>query len=343
MRPPLPKLLLVTLFALSGCSDGGRSLEYFAGAAMGTTWSVQIIDLPAGVTHESLNRQIADEIEKTNRAMSTYRDDSDVVRFNRAMTIDWFPVERSVTDVVAEALTVSEKSDGAFDITINPVVELWGFGSTGPRDDRPSTTEIDAIRALVGHRYLEMRTDPPALRKKLAALSIDLSAIAKGYAVDQVAALLDNHGSTDYLIEIGGELRGRGHNDRGDAWRIAVERPDPGLREVQELIELRDSALATSGDYRNFFVQNGRRYSHTIDPRTAVPVEHSLASVTVLADTAMRADALATALLVLGPKAGAELAIRENLAVMFIARTKNGFDITNSPAMQCYLEHTACE
>ncbi|NNF61313.1 MAG: FAD:protein FMN transferase [Gammaproteobacteria bacterium] len=330
-------VILAALLALSGCSTR-PSLLQLEGQALGTTWSVQTQDSPPGITPEALRREIDSALAQVDEAMSTWRDDSSLVHFNNNTTTEWVDVPRSLALVVAEALRISELSGGAFDVTVNPLVELWGFGAADRRGTPPDAAAVAATLQKIGYRNIEVGFDPPQLRKTEAELSIDLSAIAKGYAVDQLAATLEHVGSNNYLVEIGGELVGRGLNADGVPWRIAVERPDAGARDVQQVIELRDRALATSGDYRNYFESDGQRFSHTIDPRSGAPVTHKLASVTVLAGTAMRADALATALLVLGPQAGMELADSNDIAAIFVTREADGFGVQNSAAMQCYLE-----
>jgi thiamine biosynthesis lipoprotein len=232
---------------------------------------------------------------------------------------------------VSEAQRVAELTQGAFDVTALPLVELWGFGATEVADELPGEAAVAAARARVGYRGLQVTTAPPALRKADAGMAADLSAIAKGFAVDEVAALLDARGLSDYLVEIGGELKAAGHNARGEAWNIAVEQPTPGARRVQRAFPLVDLAVATSGDYRNFFERNGQRYAHTIDPRSGYPVQHQLASVTVLDPSAMSADALATGLLVLGERAGIEFALAHELAALFLIRDGDDFRERTTP------------
>lgn len=329
-------IIAVTL-AISSCGTSPEPLR-LEGLALGTTWSVQATDLAADLPADSVRLDLEQALAEVDSVMSTYRDDSDLVRFNDSTTTGWVGVPRSLALVVAEALRTSELSGGAFDATVNPLVELWGFGAGGRHDIVPDAVLIDTVLQHIGYRHVEVRLEPPALRKSLAGLSIDLSAIAKGYAVDQLAAVLERLGSSNYLVEIGGELVGRGVNADRVPWRVAIERPDSGARDVQQVIELRDRALATSGDYRNYYEVDGKRYSHTIDPRSGRPVAHNLASVTVLAATAMRADALATALLVLGPQAGSELAEQHEIAAIFLTRHDGRFESAYSAAMQCYLD-----
>lgn len=307
-----------------------------SGSTMGTSYSIQVVGLPPSIEPQQLQSDIDAELERVNDLMSTYREGSELSRFNRSRSIDWLAVAPALASLVQEALGMSEASGGAFDATVGPLVNLWGFGPGGGRDSVPSDAQIAQAQTKVGYDKLFVRADPPALKKSEPELYLDLSAIAKGYGVDRIAELLDDAGVTNYLVEIGGELRGLGHNGRGRPWRIAVERPAPGVREPYGIVELRGGAMATSGDYRNFFEQGGKLYSHTIDPRTGRPVTHELASVTVLAPTTARADALATAFLVLGPKKGLALAERLQTAAFFILRTPNGYSELQTSAFQAY-------
>jgi thiamine biosynthesis lipoprotein len=307
------------------------------GTTMGTGYRVQVVDLPANVLPQRLQSDIDAELALVNDLMSTYRESSELSHFNRSRSLDWFAVSPALAFLAREALWTSETSGGAFDPTVGPLVNLWGFGPGGEPDAVPSDKQIAEAQRRVGHHMLSVREAPPALRKSEPELYLDLSAIAKGYGVDRIAKLLDGAGVQSYLVEIGGELRGRGHNASGLPWRIAVERPDPGVREVHSVVELHGGAMATSGDYRNFFELDGKLYSHSIDPRTGRPVSHSLASVTVLAPTAARADALATAFLVLGPEDGLTLAESLRTAALFIVRTSNGYSDRRTTSLQAHL------
>lgn len=297
---------------------------------MGTTWSVQIVAPPPTLDIAELRGDIARLLDDVNGLMSTYRDDSQLSRFNAAASTDWVSVSQELAAVVAEAHAVSAATGGAFDVTIGPLVNLWGFGPEVKADQLPGPSEIAAALSRTGYRFLDVRLDPPALRKTRSDLYVDLSAIAKGYGVDRIAALLRDRGLADALVDIGGELRGLGTNARAEPWRIAVERPEAGARRVFRVVPLRGLGMATSGDYRNFFELDGVRYSHTIDPKTGRPVEHRLASVTVLGESAMSADAWATALLVLGPDDGLALAESRGLAALLIEHDGDGFSAVST-------------
>ncbi|MCZ6854224.1 MAG: FAD:protein FMN transferase, partial [Gammaproteobacteria bacterium] len=231
-------------------------------------------------------------------------------------------------------------SAGAFDVTVGPLVNLWGFGPNVDGRSPPERAAIEDARAKVGFARLLVKQAPPEL-SKTHEMYVDLSAIAKGHGVDRLAEVLNAAHCTDYLIDIGGEVSARGVNSTGESWRIGIEVPDPDrLGAIQRVLTLTDEAVATSGDYRIFFEDSGRRYSHTIDPRTGYPVTHNLASVTVLHESAMWADGYATALNVLGPVHGLELATERELAALFVVRTENGFEERYTPSMRIRLTAT---
>lgn len=337
--PLVSALALVAALTLWGCDPGGDRPAAASprawtldGPTMGTTWSVQVPRPPAELDRAALAADVEAVLTAVNQQMSTYEADSLLSRFNASSGTDWFPVSNELAAVVAHALAVSEASGGAFDVTVGPLVNLWGFGPDGRLEQVPDQAAIDAARAHVGHAQLAARQHPPALKKADARLFVDLSAIAKGHATDRVAALLDARGVGDYLVEIGGELRARGANAGGQPWRLAIEEPLTGTRAIHRVLGLSDAALATSGDYRNFFERGGVRYSHTIAPRTGRPVTHGLASVSVVAPNTTHADAMATALLVLGPEKGFELAEREGLAAYFIERDGEKFAVRHTSA-----------
>lgn len=298
-----------------------------SGRAFGTSYMVKAIDKARSAdepsTQESLESSLASRIEQRldeiDRAMSTYRDDSEVSRFNQADPGVWFSVGQETAKLVQRALEISEKTDGAFDVTVGPAVGLWNFGAdAGQRFKVPSDDQITEVLTRVGHEKLLVRLDPPAIQKTTTGVQLDLSAIAKGYAVDAIAELLNEF--PNFMVEIGGEVRVKGSRDLGNGWRIGLESPDPNRRKVDSVVTLHDQALATSGDYRNFHVHDGAAYSHTIDPRTARPVTHALAAVSVIADNCADADAYATALLVMGVERGKPLAEANQLQVLMTTR-----------------------
>lgn len=329
MRPLTRWLLLAaSLTALGACGDAARELpvQELVGSTMGTTFSIKVVAPPETLDLPALQRDIEAVLDGINGAMSTYLDDSELSRFNASDSVDWVEVSPQLCHAVEAARVVSEFTGGAFDVTVGPLVNLWGFGPDESGYEPPGNDAVTTAMQDIGYTKLDVDCSMPALRKASAGVYVDLSAFAKGHAVDEVAELLDARALPEYLVEIGGEMRMRGSNARSEPWAIAIETPDRSGRSVQTVLHLSDAAMATSGDYRNFFEHEGRFYSHTIDPRTGYPVTHSGASVTVVADTAAFADAAATALLVLGPDAGMELAEQESIAAYFLLRLDSEFE-----------------
>ena len=293
---------------------------------MGTSYSVVIPNLPNDISKQFVQSGIESLLEQVNQQMSTYIKDSELSQLNQSDASRWLSVSPELLDVIQHASSISKQTDGAFDVTVGPLVNLWGFGPAELLvSAMPSDKDIDKVRQVVGYHRLQIKAENRLLRKQFKDVYIDLSAIAKGYGVDTVASYLDTLGIQDYLVEIGGELIGKGFSPRGDYWRVAVEKPLPGQHMVERVIDVADFAVATSGDYRNYFEKDGVRFSHTIDPRTGRPISHSLASVTVLSEQAMLADAWATALMVLGEDEGYKLAEKKQLAAYFLYRQNDGF------------------
>jgi thiamine biosynthesis lipoprotein len=329
----------ICMAAITACRDPApqEPIHSFFGPTMGTRYTIRVANPPVDLDLAAMEQAVEGTLATVNQQMSTYLPDSELSRFNRHAGDDWFAVSAETALVVAAGLDVSQATDGAFDVTVGPLVNLWGFGPSGRTIAAPSTEAIAECRDRVGYDRLESRADPPALRKRRADLYVDLSAIAKGFAVDQIARLLERHAVRSYMVEIGGEVRTRGRKPDGSWWRIGIERPDADIRQIQCVVELDDRALATSGDYRNFFEQDGSRFSHEIDPRTGLAVDHALVSVSVLAADCMTADAWATALLVLGPEAALPTARREGLEALCIFRTPDGFVEQTTPGFAARL------
>jgi thiamine biosynthesis lipoprotein len=296
---------------------------------MGTTYSVQVAQLPDGVARVDLQSAIDAVLEETNRVFSTYDPGSETSKFNARQETSPIAVSAQLGSLVAVSEQVGAATDGAFDITVGPLVRAWGFGSGSAADSpSPEPGEIAALRASVGWDKLQRVDDGRALRKLVPTLQLDFDGIAPGYAVDGIAGRFEALGVRDYLVEIGGEVRARGQSPAGRAWRVAVEVPLAGERKPYTLVELDGLAVSTSGDYRDFRIVGGHRVSHTIDPRTGVPVKHDLASVCVVHPSAAQADAYATALMVLGPEEGMAAATRLDLAALFVERTGDGRGFT---------------
>ena len=340
-RGLLGVLILWLTASLAGCGENRSSeaaASAFSGEIMGTVYHVKVVpgddDLPG-----DLGQRIFDVLSDVDQRMSTYKPDSELNQLNRAEVGKAIPVSAPLLDVLTLSRKVYRESGGAFDPTVAPLVNLWGFGPDFHEDSIPAESAIAQLLAEVGYNHLDIDQEQAAVRKD-RALSLDLSAVAKGYAVDQVAALLDTLDIANYMVEVGGEMAMLGHNDRGQPWQIAIEKPQASSRSVQQIVAIEEGAIATSGDYRNYFEKEGVRFSHTIDPRTGYPISHSLASVTVIADNCGYADALATAFMVMGAERALALAEERNIAVFTLSKTQDGFTAAHSSAFEPYLKET---
>jgi len=303
---------------------------------MGTSFSIKASHIPEQISVDDLQQLILMRLQAINQRMSTYLKDSELSLLNTLSSTEPKIISAELYTVLDAAQKISQLSAGAFDITVGPLVNLWGFGPDMMLYQAPKPEAIVQLLAQSGYAKLQLNKQDLTVTKTLASLSMDLSALAKGYAVDEVARLLEEQGIKDYLVEIGGELRLKGKNLQGKKWRIAIEKPTINKRELDKVVAITDIAMATSGDYRNFFEQDGQRFSHTIDPRTGYPITHKLASVTVLTETCMLADAWATALMVLGPEAAYKIAEQQQLAVFFIIKTEQGFAERATPLFTEY-------
>lgn len=313
-----------------------------SGETMGTTWEVKLAS--AKLSPDEMRQAAAETqrvLDEVVSLMSSWEADSEVSRFNAHTSTEPFEISVATADVLDAAAQASELSRNSFDITVSPLVEAWGFGTAETPETPPSPEEIEQIRAYVGHRLIELDLEANTVKKLDPRIQIDLSAIAKGYGVDRVAAALESLGYRNYLVEVGGELKAAGIKLDGRPWRVAIERPSDGLRQIHEALDLRERAMATSGDYRNYYEQDGRRISHTIDPRSGQPIENRVASVTVVHESAMHADALATGLNVLGAAAGYHVAETLGLEAYFIVRDQaGGFQSRPTTAMQALLRES---
>jgi thiamine biosynthesis lipoprotein len=336
-RPAMLASFFFLCVLLAGCSEQAeRDTVKLHGQTMGTTYNVTlVVDNLHSVDQAELQTEIDTELQLINQHMSTYIADSEIMLLNAAAVNEWHYISEPMRQVLEISQTISRKSDGAFDITVGPLVDLWGFGPGAVQPSKPSDEALTSAKALVGFDALEVTGHQ---LQKTKAIRLDLSAVAKGYGVDWLAELLDKRGFEHYMVEIGGELRLKGFNARNQSWRIAIEQPDDWRGSIHTAIALTGVGMATSGDYRNYFEQDGRRFSHTIDPVTGYPIEHNLASVTVIASTSAEADAWATAMNVLGPEKGLAIANSENLAVYMIIKEGEGFTDRYSNSFTAYLE-----
>jgi len=293
------------------------------GKTMGTTFNVKFFPTQQELNQQNLYELVVAELARVNQLMSTYIPDSELSLLNKAPAGQMFEVSSDNVWVLKESIRLYQITGGAFDVTVGPLVNSWGFGPNGRVTEQPSDSKLNELASYVG-------TDKFALNGNTVVKShdktyIDFSAIAKGYGVDKVAELLEQQGIQSYLVEIGGEMRLKGKKPNGKAWTVAVEKPVTNRREAQLIFSPGDVGMATSGDYRNYFEQDGKRFSHTIDPVTSKPITHKLASVTILHKSAATADALATAINVMGPIKGIEFAEKHNIAAYLLVKTDNGF------------------
>jgi thiamine biosynthesis lipoprotein len=328
--------LVVLMLCTAAAPVAAAKLQHLHGRTMGTTWSV-VADLPSTPSVEAVQQGIQVELDRVDGQMSTYKPGSDLSRFNRAPAGTWQELPPEFFTVLRHALQLAKASDGAYDPTVGPLVNLWGFGPDQRPRQPPTAQAIAAARSRVG--WWKLQVEPATRRvRQPGGVYLDLSAVAKGYGVDQVARYLQHIGVDAYLVEVGGELRAHGRKPDGSVWRVGIERPDAAAGAVVDADELIDTvalderAIATSGDYRHVFEDGGRYYSHHIDPRSGYPVPHEVASVSVLADNCMQADPLGTTLSVMGADRGMAFARSHGLAVLMIVRTPQGFVQRMSPA-----------
>ncbi|HOX70236.1 MAG: FAD:protein FMN transferase [Dokdonella sp.] len=329
---------LILSVVLAGCSASPRVL-LFEGESMGSTWAVRCVD------HESSRADIRAAVEQrlalVDRQMSTWKSDSDLSRFNAAAAGTWHRWPPELFKVVEAALKLAADTDGAYDPTVGPLVDLWGFGAAGMRREPPDAMSVEAMRARTGWQRVQL---DPAQQRALQSggTHLDLSSIAPGFALDLIGEYLESRGITNYLVEVGGELRGRGSKPDGSDWQVAIQHPvdndsADGSITPEHVIGLRNASLGSSGDYRHFFEDQGRRYAHRIDPRTGYPLDNGVASVTALSEQGIDADPMATALSVLGAEAGIDFARRRNIAALFIVRRGDGFEERMTPAFAALL------
>ncbi|WP_288064695.1 FAD:protein FMN transferase [Rodentibacter caecimuris] len=336
--------LLIVAFAcsLAACKKDPEVIS-LSGKTMGTTYHVKYID--DGSVSENLqntHEQIEYILKDVNAKMSTYIKDSELSRFNQNTQVNT-PIEISAdfAKVLAEAIQLHQVTEGALDVTVGPVVNLWGFGPEKSPERQPTAEQLAERQAWVGldKITLDMSGNIPTLSKSVPQVYIDLSSIAKGFGVDQVAEKLEQLNAQNYMVEIGGEIRAKGKNAEGKPWQIAIEKPNmTGERAVENVIGLNNMAMATSGDYRIYFEENGKRFAHEIDPKTGYPIQHHLASITVFSPTTMTADGLSTGLFVLGEEKALEVAEKNDLAIYLIIKTANGFETKISSAFKKLME-----
>ena len=323
------------LLTLVACSSSEEPVVELRGATMGTTWTVTIAGIHDRADAARAEHEIRRTLAEIDGILSAWNTHSELWALNDDQRGDWLQVSEPLYTVLEAALAVSRRTSGAFDVTIAPLVAVWGFGAYATTNvEPPSEAQIQDARTLVGPGMLELRASPREARKHAPGVRLDLDGIAPGYAVDRISRELATLGFGNHIVEIGGEVGCRGLAPGGRPWRVAIERPQAGARIAQAIVALDELGISSSGDYRDYRLIDGKRISHTIDPRNGRPVEHELASVSVVHESVMMADAYATALMVLGPVAGYELAERLELPALFIEHADSGFAMRATPLFE---------
>ena len=319
-------LIIFLIIGVSVCQQTNYEILVLNGLTMGTTYSVKINADNAFVEKNQISDDIDEILSEINQSMSTYIKESELSNINFSTISGWQSISDDLFEVIDHAINVSLKTNGAFDITIAPLVNLWGFGPDKLQNKIPTDEIIELTKKNTGYKKISIDKSLKKISKLDPNLHIDLSGIAKGFAVDKIARYLDKRGFKNYLVEIGGELIGKGLNKDNEIWQIGIENPNNNSDTIKRIIRLKDMAMATSGNYMNYFEKDGVRYSHTINPVTGKPIKHKLASVTVLDNSAMNADALATAFMVLGPEKALSLANNLEMAIYLIIKDGKRFE-----------------
>ncbi|WP_029685943.1 FAD:protein FMN transferase ApbE [Tatumella saanichensis] len=332
-------MLLAGVLALTGCDDAPSSQEQvLSGKTMGTVWRVSVAGVPAERIPQ-LDNAIRQQLQQDDQELSTWKTDSALSRFNQYQGTQPWPVSEGMADIVTLALRIGQKTGGAMDITVGPLVNLWGFGPVKAPQHTPDAQAVAQAKAMTGLQHLRViqSVSGQALQKDLPRLYVDLSTMGEGYATDHLARLMESQGVTNYLVSVGGALLSRGHNADGRSWRVAIQKPTDQQDAAQAVVDLQGHGISTSGDYRNYYELDGKRISHIIDPATGQPIQHKLASATVIATTALEADGWDTGLMVLGTEKAKALAIKQHLAVFLIIREGNKFVTWSSPLFKSFL------
>lgn len=337
-------LIAVTL-VISGCDNstpapttGKSTATVLDGKTMGTFWRVSVIGLDSGQT-DALRQKIQHQLDGDDMLLSTWKNDSALMRFNHATSTAPWPVSEAMADIVTESLRIGAKTQGAMDVTVGPLVNLWGFGPDKQPIKTPTQAQIDAAKARTGLQHLQVinTSGRQYLQKDLPDLYVDLSTVGEGYAADHLARLMEQEGIARYLVSVGGALVSRGMNAEGHPWRVAIQKPTDQENAVQAIVDINGHGISTSGSYRNYYELDGKRISHVIDPQTGSPIQHKLVSVTVIAPTALEADGWDTGLMVLGPDKAKTIVREQGLAVYMIIKEGEGFKTWMSPQFETFL------
>jgi len=319
-------LIVAVLSLLTGCFPS-KNLDkqevLLQGRTMGTTYNIKVIIENNSINTVELQQEIDSALVQLNQEMSTYIKDSELSRFNQLRSSEPVTLSTGLARVIKEAIRLGKLTKGSLDVTVGPLVNLWGFGPEYRLDNVPSDELLQQTKEKVGIEHIVLNGNQ--LSKSIDDIYIDLSTIAKGYGVDLVAELIEHKGIHNYLVEIGGELKLKGFKSSGELWHVAIEKPVTHERAVQQVIVPKDNAVATSGDYRIYFESDGERFSHIINPKTGKPIKHKLVSVTVIHPSSMTADGISTAMMVMGEEKALKFAQENDFAAYFISKSENGF------------------
>ena len=325
-----PVIAVSLLAALTGCWFSER-VEEFGGPTMGSTYSIKYVHSQGSPSRDLLKSETDAILAEIDKQLSTYRDDSLIAQFNQAPAGSCQAMPSAVLELIEQGRVLNELSQGALDLTLEPLLNLWGFGPQARVEKVPTPEQLASARERVGMQHV--RRDGEQLCKD-AAVQVDFNSIAAGYAVERVVQRLTELGVSSYLVEITGELKAAGKKPDDQPWRIGLEAPREGERVAQRVLVLDGYGVSTSGDYRNYFEEDGRRYSHTLDPRTGAPITHTLASVTVVDKSTLRADGLSTVLMVMGTERGVAFAERLGIAAFFVTRDGDAFVTQTTQAFE---------
>ena len=327
-KSPINYAILIICFLLNfSCSQEKNYNAQIKGNTMGTYYSIEVIDVPIELEIKNIEIEIKNTLKKANKILSNWDKDSEISIINKTNKTTAIKISDELNEVFKTAKEINAKSNGFFDLTLDPIIELWGFGYKNKQMQIiPKDNQIKNILSLIGQKsFLEMNFDNNELIKKNKDIKINLSSIGKGYGIDLIGKKLDQLGINNYIINIGGDILTKGYNSKKENWVIGIENPNLKEKLIKEIVNLTNKGLATSGDYKNFFTNDGKRYSHIINPKTGKPIMHSTKSVTVIHENSMKADGWATAFLALGSLEGLKIADKEKIAVLFIDEIDNKF------------------
>ena len=336
--------LVSVVLLLAGCDNASTPVAPKAaatvleGKTMGTFWRVSVVGID-NARADQLRQKVQQQLDADDQLLSTWKNDSALMRFNHSSSLTPWPVNEAMADIVTESLRIGYKTQGAMDITVGPLVNLWGFGPDKQPVKTPTQAQIDVAKARTGLAFLSVinRSGRQYLQKSIPDLFVDLSTVGEGYAADHLARLMTEEGSSRYLVSVGGALVSRGMNADGQPWRVAIQKPTDRENAVQAIVDINGHGISTSGSYRNYYELDGQRISHVIDPQTGRPITHKLVSVTVIAPTALEADGWDTGLMVLGPQKAQQVVREQGLAVYMIMKEGDGFTTWMSPQFEAFL------